>query len=323
MTTPNNTPMQDGFAFPADARLQIDKRLREFVATDNVDLVSVRPERQQAAKQQIVHPVKATIPVRTAAPTSIAESSAISIDVPSKFHYYDFKDLYIKPFKVFHLSKLAKAHETGSLQSIVEAVSTVISSSTTADTNLAARLTTADFNAVLYWLRLNSFGKKTMRFESVCTNPEHLHEVENKTKPPESLKIITTYSESIMETTWLTEVPDPAVYHVMHAGQRIELSPETIMHSLEFMDHPRWLDEEFQYLARRGVLLTLPNATLDERCAIIASLDTDSAIILDEFLEMMDSYGVVENVTTKCPECGASGAIQVAVDAPCFLSPEF
>jgi hypothetical protein len=334
-------PFDPSYGFPEEAKLAIDKKLRAFVSQDNIDVMSVRPERQKAAAEQIVQPkiasqdtpqptpqatptIGTTVPVQTPSPTPMADAEAVSIDVPSKFFFYDFKDLYVKPFRVFHLAKLAKANETGSLQSVLEAVSSVLSSSTSSDKNLAMQLTTADFFAVLYWLRLNSFGKKTMRFESVCTDHEHLKKVEDKMLPPSTLKIITSYSESKMTTRWLENAPDPSVYYVTYNGSRIQLSPEKMAQTLQFMDHPNMMDEEFQWLAQRGSLLDLPpSVTFDERCAIVASLPPDEMLVLNEFLTLMDAYGIDEEVPTKCPECGASGVVQITVDAPSFLSPEF
>jgi len=54
------------------------------------------------------------------APTSEPES--IVLDLPSNFAFYDFKDIYVKPFKGYHLGKLSRAKEEQSTLHMAEVV---------------------------------------------------------------------------------------------------------------------------------------------------------------------------------------------------------
>lgn len=345
MTTPSPS---SGFEFPQDQRDILDQRLRAFVAQDT-PVTSVRPSRNPNAAPPIIAPVdesamqpaprlqaaptpvvppENTVPNPEPAPTPHAEPEAVSIALPSRFHYYPFKDLYVKPFRVFHLAKLAKANDTGSMQSIAEAVSSVISAPGYASKNLASELTLADFNAVLYWLRLNSFSKKQMAVTSYCNNPAHQEKVKAGVMPEASLKIKTIFKNSEMKHTDLENVPDPEKFFVVYNDSRIELKPETIKDLVELLDHPDLNDEEFQYKARIASVLSVKNSAgaeihITEKIKIVDQLSADQAIVAMEFAEMLDAYGVQETVNTKCMECGASGTVQIVVDAPTFLSPEF
>jgi hypothetical protein len=310
-----------GFEFPADKRDAVEALLKPGAQPR---LQSVRPERQ--VKMERVE----TVPVITPHPTPIAEPEGISIDLPSRFHYYGFKDLYVKPFKAFHLAKLSKGNETGSLQIIAEACSSVLSTST-GETNVAFDLTMADFNYVLYWLRMNSFSKPQIRFSSECQDPAHLADVEAGKKDKESLIIHTTCTESDITINYLDSAPNPQTYSIMFEDQNLVLSPETLGDSIDFLDSPNWQDEEYQYIARIAAVLpkklvidnNLVKLRLADRIKIAKELTADQAQLAFEFAELVDAYGVVEIVTTKCIGCGASGQVKIAVDAPSFLSPQF
>src|ERR1035437_8774346 len=116
-------PTSHSFAFPEDKRDAIERSLR---ATVDAPLQSIRPERQK--KPAIVLTSSSADPTRPEPPllpksvpvvlssqtTPVTSPDAISIDLPSKFHYYGFKDLYVRPLRVTHLAKLAKAVELGS-----------------------------------------------------------------------------------------------------------------------------------------------------------------------------------------------------------------
>lgn len=316
----NNTTPTPGFEFPSDARDVIEKQLRQSFQ-ERQPLRSVRPDRQP----QVVTPVEVTptVPVKQANTTPIAEPEGISIDLPSRFFYYSFKDLYVRPFKLSHLAKVAKAHETSSMQTLAEVVSAVLSTPN-GDTNIAFQLTMADFNAVLHWLRLNSFNKKQMRMTHQCANPNHIAQVEAGVKTPESLKVTTIYHSSDLKLNHLDNAPDPAVYQLNLPGYDtpVALRPETVTDVVQFLDSPNWDDPEFQYKARVASVIGLP-MPLEDRILMLEDLDPDQALLALEFADLVDEYGVEEFVSTKCMGCGASAAVKIAVDALTFLSPEF
>jgi hypothetical protein len=131
-----------------------------------------------------------------------------------------------------------------------------------------------------------------------------------------------------MKHTDLENVPDPEQFFVVLNNQRIELKPETVQDLIELMDHPDLNDEEFQYKARIAAVLDVFNSSgsqvsIAEKIRIVDQLDADQALTAMEFANMLDAYGVQETVNTKCMECGASTTVQIVVDAPTFLSPEF
>jgi hypothetical protein len=317
----NHTP-DSGFEFPADKRDQIDALLRQPAEPQR--LRSVRPDRNPVVTPVAVPtPVVQNVAVESPPITPKSDPEGISIDLPSRFFYYDFKDLYVKPFRVRHLAKVAKAHEQSSLQILAEVVSSVLSTSTGDVPNLAFQLSMADFTYVLYWLRLNSFNKPQMRVVSQCTNPDHIHAVETGAKTKESLAITTIYKESMMEVTYLEQAPDPQQYKIVYNGQELQLRPETVMDVVQFLDNDNWQDAEFQFQARVASVVASPGMSLVEKIQLVEDLDPDQALLALEFAELVDAYGVVETINTNCIGCGASGLVKIAVDAPSFLSPQF
>lgn len=273
-------------------------------------------------------PTTPQVAVKTVPPAQISEPEGISIELPSLFQYYTFKDLYVKPFRVNHLGKVAKSHETGSMQTLVEVVSSVLSTPN-GDKDIAFNLNLHDFNAVLYWLRLNSFSKKQMRVQWECNNEKHTHDVASGVKPKETLANTSVYTNSDVEHKYLESLPDPEHYHLMVDGYgRVDMRPETMGDTIDFMDHPSWEDPEFQFTARIASVLDMkhPDGTcyrLAEKVAVVESLPADAAALALEFAELVDTFGVVEHIETKCIGCGASTKLKIAVDALSFLSPAF
>jgi hypothetical protein len=304
-STPKPTP---GFEFPKAMADAVDARLTSAFGdhAQPQPLQSVRPERRVIQTDNTTPKTANTVPNVQPAATPTEEAESVSIDLPSRFAFYNFKDLYIRPFRVLHLAKVAKANATGSLQMIAEVVSSVLSTPS-GEKNLAFKLTMADFTAVLYWLRFNSFTKKTMQVEFECNNPTHRTKVASGELPASSL-----------------DVPDPAHFRIHNGHEYIGLKPETIQDVIEFMDSPQWQDEEFQYLAKLGALLDIPHMSLAQRIDYVSNnLTPDDTVLVQEFAALADAYGVTEHVQLRCPECAASQSVQISVDASRFLSPKF
>ena len=340
-----------GFEFPSDQRERIDTALRSVVNNgERTPLQSVRPNRKVGANPvvmptapqhqptpEVERPQPAaqprflrsnTVLVPTSPVTPISEPEGISIDLPSRFHYYDFKDLYVKPFRLSHLAKLAAAHATSSMQSVAEVVSSVLSTPQ-GHQNIAFQLHMADFNAVLYWLRLNSFSKRQMRVRYECTNPAHLHSVEIGEKTKESLQVAALYTNSDLKFVHLDRAPDPEVFKFeLENYGTVTMRPETVLDVIDFMDSPEWEDPEFQFKARIASVLDMCSpegvpARLAQKIAVLDDLPPDVAALATEFADIVDEFGVSEIVQSNCIGCGASAAVRIAVDAQCFLSPEF
>lgn len=277
------------------------------------------PKRKNTASM----PSEFTTPVKDTGFTSpSSDPEGISVGLPSKFAFYEFKDLYVKPFRARHLAKLAKAHEERSLLPMVEAVSSVLSTTTPVDDALGFKLSVADFYFVLYWLKFNSFTDAQLTNTTYCVNPAHVEEVRAGSKPEESLKIVTVTRKGELEVNYLEATPNPSMFP-MPPG--FSLRPATMQDTVEFMEHPDWLDPEIQYLGKLASVLRVdsnPNMSLTDRIKLIdEQFDADTCHTLIKYEEYMDkAFGVAEKLKVTCNGCGASRVVKLTLDAHSFLS---
>jgi hypothetical protein len=262
----------------------------------------------------------------------LSDAAGSSLALPSHFGYYDFKDLYVRPFKNGHLAKLSRAKVEGTLQPMVETVSTVIYSSDPQYKNLAFDLTMPDFFFVMYWLRLNSYTKASFLHKDVCNNPEHREKVVNKELAPDTLELKRVIDKTQLVTHELEVIPDPKEFN-LGEDSIYELNPPRMRDVLEFMDHPYMskpeLRVEFSYLAQQAAHIRLkaeykehPDhyASLEQRIDYIENLALDKVELVKRFEKLMKGYGVEESVTMNCRVCGASRASKIVLGASSFLS---
>lgn len=320
-----------GFEFPQAQQDRVEQILRQSAEASG-PVRSVRPERnsQLGNKQPVVPTMAATVSTSAPDPTPQPTAEYVSIPLPSNFAYYEFKDLYVKPFRIPHLAKLAKGDLQSSMQIVAETVGSVIMAPGHA--NPVLKLSIADLNAVMLWLRLNSFTQKTMLVTSTCDNPEHVRKVQSGELPESSLTIHTRVDATDVEIRYLTEVPDPEVFKIEFAeeGRTLYMRPETVQDAIQFLDHPNWADPEFQYLAQMASVLDLERMIPDrpwnlaEKIRFVTEvLTTDQAVLVQQFRDLIEGHGVVESIQTKCAECSASGSALLSFDARTFLSPAF
>lgn len=322
VTIPTNGPG----AVPPSMQTQQPQPMRQMAASLFAQVQ--QHQQQQPQVQQSTHPViDNQMPGFT---TPVADLEGASLALPSKFAYYKFKDLYARPFKAKHLSKLSRAHAEGSLLQLVEVVSSVLSTSTSDAGPLGFELTLPDFYFVLYWLKQNSYTKSNFIHRTTCTNPEHHQKVTEGKLPPESLQIGEIIRKGQLTVTNLDNLPDPD-YFKFNDDVPFYLTPATMRTAIEFAESPRMTNadhEEFEYLAQLGSFVQHKNYlespqgywTLEQRAQSMEEADGDEVVLIKEFEKALEGYGVDEKITVTCKGCGASRVTKVSLDAHSFLS---
>lgn len=263
-------------------------------------------------------------------------SQSISVALPSNFVFYDFKDLYIKPFKIAHINKLMTGQFSNNIGMIAEVVDSVLATST-GETNLASKLTYEDFLWVLYWLRLNSFTKNKFKVTSKCKNPDHIAKVEKGELDKNTLKVTSLVEKSILECDYLPE--DFKIDFKKYYPTEVEL-PEGFyldiaryQDVIDMTDDPRIRmtvkdengDEQIipnsGYLLQSAaaVLMHWPNATWQQRYDFAGNLSENDYSRLMELGKTIPAYGIKEYVQVRCPRCGATWKVKTSVDARSFF----
>lgn len=263
-----------------------------------------------------------TIPVPALPVTrGISASEAISVDLPSKFAFYNFKDLYVKPFKGLHLAKLSRAHEESSILPILEAMSSVLSTTANiSQAGLAFKLTLPDFYFVMYWLRINSFTKSIYTHTTQCQDPKHLLAVEKGALSKESLRISEQIHKTRLDIKNLTEIPNPELYIL--ENEDLYLTPCTMLETVELTENAKASDLEFQYLGELACYIQVKNKnlTLDERIELIKEMSFDDLSTVKAYGLAISEYGVNESITVRCKECGVAKDTKLVLAAYNFLS---
>lgn len=255
--------------------------------------------------------------------TPNSEDEAVSFALPSNFLVYDhFKDLYIRPFKGRHFSKLHRAREEESMLHLVEVVSAVISNSTY-PTGLAFELTLPDFYACLYWLRMHSFLKHGFTHQTMCRSKVHHEWVEKGRKTEhglikveaDTLKHAEVISKASLQTKELTALPDASKFVLDYPG--IKLVPMLMKDVLEIT-----MNEDIDRFAARtaaSIQLIEGTATLQERMRLVDDLSADDIATISAYEKAISDYGVVESIKWKCKTCGHIHSDELEIEAHSFF----
>lgn len=266
------------------------------------------------------------VPPGFSTPTSHDE--AVLIALPSGYTFYNFKDLYIVPFKGRHIAKLSRAREEGSTLHTVEAVSSVLSTPS-GQQHLAFDLTIPDFYYVLFWLRMNSFTKTTFVHTSTCDDPEHIQQVADGLIEASTLQHSEIITKASLKEKLLTEVPNPEDYLLDYPNAWVRAA--TMRDALEMIEDPDFANEEFRYSAELACNLGIPyvvepesgltrRATLRERIEVINDMSPDDHQTIRAYEEAISDYGITESVTVKCKHCKAKPRVDpIVLDAHCFF----
>ncbi len=273
-------------------------------------------------------------PYITVNPSS--EDEYLNYEMPSNFLFYDFKDIYIKPFKGRNFSKLARARDEESLLHTVEAVSSVIYTSQDPERKgLAFDLTLPDFYSCLYWLRMNSFLKHGLTHQTMCRSRRH-HDWVNKGyrvmedengNPvldeqgnqqivqilPDTLKYQTTVTRGSLVVNKLNSIPEGFDLD----ADDIYLVPVTMRDIVELTTNET-ID---RYTARTASSFQFKShkASLQERMARVDDLSADDIATITSWEKAASKYGPDESFQWTCKTCGFKHDEMLKLEAHSFF----
>lgn len=303
---------------PAQAFSFNDEEPEAPAASPRITPLHTEPIRQPVQQPRVAPQIQPS-------PRSAGEKSPVmtSVELPSQFFFYPFKEIAVGNVRIAHQAKFARAAAEESTQITCEAVSSLLS-----DDISALDLTIPDFFWILYWLRLNNYSKNKMTYKAVCSNRDHLTKVENGELPAESLVTTDIVNKTDLKETQLDIEKLQAFLDTADVSELTEggyvLSAPTMRDTIELED--KWLGKdgfsENEYLADLASCIRPENGervSLEDRMAFIGNLSPDSNDMLAGFRDLVQSYGVEEKISTKCKGCGAVVETEVSITAYDFL----
>ncbi len=249
-------------------------------------------------------------------PTTPKDPELVAVFLPSGFHPYPFKEMYLRPIRGRHQARFAQAANLDNVKLVTDTVTSLIEAGVD-----ALDLTPNDFQYTMYWLRLNCYGKIPFTVKSVCSDVDHVEKVTDGSMSPESLVTV-----DIVDRTKLKEVTfDPAV---------LDGFDGSLLDGTEWrLGHPRqrdvnelieWVERddfrELEYLSDFASCLERRErrATLMERIQFLMEAEPDLLLMLGKYHALISSYGVEESITTRCKGCGAEIVTEVPFSASTF-----
>ena len=248
--------------------------------------------------------------------TRLAEAEGVAVELPSRFLFYPFKDLFIHPLRIFHLPKIAQARADKSLLTLLEAVSSVLSTSDSGFSKkaLAFELTEFDFYYVLYWLRKANFTNVSFIHTTTCQHEPHLDEVASGKAEEDTLRISEYVTKSMLE---LKQLDKALSVPLVGPNPGVRVRPRTMgsaADSQEYPEHVRRPDFEFrQNIAQR---LDMDFFRALDFVDMLTPREIETVLDLESNL---GEYGIKEKIRVRCKHCNTERETQTVMSAPSFL----
>jgi hypothetical protein len=254
-----------------------------------------------------------------------------SIDLPSLFQFYEFKQISCRTLKASHQAKFSRAHKEGKLRYVVEAISATL------EPGLSAYdLSPLDFYFLMYWQRVNSFGKNPMVITAWCTNETHNEQVyqgydaddpdnpgqtKHSKKDEETLRTEIIVNSTTLETKYATAVDLSEFSDLL---SRYKLGAETmrdVVETTEMFQDEEEISEEIAFLLPYAAFLTTceGQSNIKEKLKVVENMTPDDLADMDKYMKAVTDYGVTEQANVKCKECGSVTQVRIAFDPLTFL----
>lgn len=265
------------------------------------------------------------------------DAEYIEVELPSNYVFYDFKHLYIKPFKMMHIKKIIQGQANKNVRYLAQVINSVITCEK-GYKDLVYRLTQEDFQYLLYWERLHSMPNMPYIYTCECDNPEHVRQVEEGKLSPNSLFFQQTITKSILHTDYLPVDADYSIKEDKYISQALrEAIPSIHLHyplMADYLDMLEAADKELKEDEEgnevwfiTGIPCTYVSIkdaqgkelSFVEKYKLLDEVDPESFYKLKDFESDAVKYGVNEIINTKCPRCGAVSKTEIELTAHSFL----
>lgn len=262
---------------------------------------------------EIPSPMTAAQYQNTTPPAFHSEETGVSVELPSQFVFYDFKELYVHTFRGKHLAKLARAAKEKNVRLLAEVMSSVLTVPGSQTGGLAFQLTLPDWYWLLYFQRKNCYTKVSFIHKFRCNNPKHIQEVLDGHKAPETLINKAKIDTSTLEVTPFE--PFPLSENLQQLGAHCPTVGDFV---LTVEDKRFGNDDEYEFNAQIACLI-YPNLPWEQRLRAVDELSAEQIAELKEYEAKVTAFGVKEKANVICKECGASTETILSVDASSFL----
>lgn len=251
----------------------------------------------------------------------VKDSRYTSLDeeLPSKFAFYDYESLSIRPFTLMELKKLYRAYTTSNFKDIVDVIGATI------DRNVLD-LTVGDFWFMMYWQRLNSYKKSPMTIPWDCESNDHVLDVELERKTAESLHNVIVVNKTSIK------VIDFNVQSVVDEVERIYkeygiyLFPGTIRDVVSMIKLASKVEPDDDWIAKYATNISQKHGvSIQDRMSFLEGLSDREDINAIDFIFEIEAFakivehGVRETIQSTCKECGADREITLSLDAHSFF----
>jgi hypothetical protein len=292
---------------------------------------------QPAVTQQTPAPAPVAALLHNEKTYAEIDSEYFSIDLPSGFQFYDFKNISARTLLAAHQAKFSRAHKEQKLRYTVEGISATLE-----PTRSAFDLSIADFYFLMYWQKVNSYSKNPLLVTAFCDNTDHNEkvyigyeegeEVDDADHPGEkkTVKVLKRLGEETLKTEVLlnnttleTKYLDPVDFSQHPIRNKYGLHIETMRDVVEVTEYLIDNDatEEDLFLIKYAVFVKRREgcSTLRQRMDVVAKMPPDDMEEFDRYIDAVTAYGVSEFAMIKCKGCGASSKVKITLDALMFL----
>lgn len=258
-------------------------------------------------------------------PVEQLDPKYLHADLPSNFYFYDFDTLGVGPVLGFHQAKFSRAAKEKRTRYMVDAVSTLLPEGIS-----AWDLTIPDFYWLLYWIRMTYYTKVQLIHTAVCSNPKHIHRIQQGELPKESLVSVHTLSKSILSEEVFDPKPLEAFIETADLSfldnSPFTLAPSCITDIVDIeenlLSHENY--PEIEYLVDYAGYLQnkdpgIPRLSMQQRCEFVETLTAEDLYTIEQFRTLVSAYGVEESIRFTCPECRAESETKISISAHSFL----
>lgn len=266
----------------------------------------------ETAQTEVVESKTKAYSVHDLRPDEERSAEFYSTNLPSGFHFYDFKELSVRKVTGRVQAKFSRAGADGNARHLVEGVSALLGNGIS-----AFDLSAADFRWLLHFILLLSYPQSPRRITVTCDGEKHNDMVASGEMPESSLRQVHNFDRPTLKETFF--VPASLDELDLTPLREHNLGVYTMRDSIDFEEMFAGQEPTAEDIFIYDLAAYLKGGTLEERADKVRDMSVPEFKALELYRAAVQQHGIRSTIKSVCKECGTETVTDVTISVQDFL----
>ena len=235
-----------------------------------------------------------------------------STNLPSGFHFYDFKELSVRKVTGRVQAKFSRAGADGNPRHLIEGISALLGNGVS-----AYDLSSEDFRWLMHFILLLSYPQSPRKIVVTCDGEKHNALVEAGEMDKSTLSQVHNFDRPTLKEFYFE--PSKLAELDLTPLSAYTLGIYTMRDSVDFEEMFAGQEPTEEDIFIYDLAAYLKGGTLEERADKVRDMSVPEFRALEAYRAVAQQHGIISTIKSTCKECGTETVTDVTISVHDFL----